>query len=139
MTDSGAVVPGIPIRSSSPRPLLGLRENWHQFWLLVLINAFVGTMVGLERTVLPLIAEHDFGIASRSAMLSFIATFGVVKALTNLVAGRLGEVWTRKNVLITGWLFALPVPFIVMLAPSWKWIVAANILLGINQGLAWST
>jgi MFS family permease len=96
-------------------------------------------MVGLERTVLPLIAEQDFGIASRSAMLSFIATFGVVKAVTNLVAGRLGETWTRKNVLITGWLFAVPVPFMVMFAPSWKWIVAANVLLGINQGLAWST
>ena len=123
----------------SSTPLLGLRENWQQFWLLVLINAFVGTMVGLERTVLPLIAEQDFGIASRSAMLSFIATFGVVKALTNLVAGRLGEAWTRKNVLITGWLFALPVPFMVMFAPSWKWIVGANVLLGINQGLTWST
>jgi MFS family permease len=121
------------------RPLLGLRENWQQFWLLILINAFVGAMVGLERTVLPLIAEQDFGIASRSAMLSFIATFGVVKAVTNFVAGRLGEIWTRKNVLVTGWLFALPVPLMVMLAPSWKWIVAANVLLGINQGLAWST
>ena len=131
------VIPGTVHGSS--RPLLGLRENWQQFWLLVLINAFVGTMVGLERTVLPLIAEQDFGIASRSAMLSFIATFGVVKAVTNLVAGRLGEIWTRKNVLITGWLFALPVPFMVMFAPSWKWIVAANVLLGINQGLAWST
>jgi len=127
-----------PVHTTT-RPLLGLKENWQQFSLLVLINAFVGTMVGLERTVLPLIAEHDFGIASRSAMLSFIATFGVVKAVTNLVAGRLGERWTRKNVLLTGWLFALPVPFMVMLAPSWKWIVAANVLLGINQGLAWST
>jgi MFS family permease len=124
---------------ASSRPLLGLKENWQQFSLLVLINAFVGTMVGLERTVLPLIAEHDFGIASRSAMLSFIGTFGIVKAVTNLVAGRLGESWTRKNVLLTGWLFALPVPFMVMLAPSWKWVVGANVLLGINQGLAWST
>jgi MFS family permease len=136
-----SVAPGLIPGSahSAARPLLGLRENWQQFWLLVLINAFVGAMVGLERTVLPLIAEQDFGIASRGATLSFIATFGVVKAVTNLVAGRLGEKWTRKNVLITGWLFALPVPLMVMFAPSWKWIVAANVLLGINQGLAWST
>jgi MFS family permease len=120
-------------------PQLGLRENRRQFWLLVLINAFVGTMVGLERTVLPLIAEQDFGIASRSAALSFIATFGIVKALTNLVAGRLGDRWGRKSVLTLGWMFAIPVPFMVMFAPSWKWIVLANVFLGINQGLAWST
>ena len=121
------------------KPILGLRENWQQFSLLVLINAFVGTMVGLERTVLPLIAEHDFGIASRSAALSFIATFGIVKAMTNMVAGHLGDHWGRKKVLALGWLFALPVPFMVMFAPSWRWIVAANVLLGVNQGLAWST
>jgi len=125
-------------RAAEP-PLLGLRENWRQFWLLVLINAFVGTMVGLERTVLPLLAEQEFGIASRSAALSFIATFGIVKAATNLVAGRLGDSWGRKRVLTLGWLFAVPVPLMVMFAPSWKWIVAANVLLGINQGLAWST
>ncbi|HYN82514.1 MAG TPA: MFS transporter [Gemmatimonadaceae bacterium] len=125
--------------ASEGAPLLGLRENWRQFWLLVLINAFVGTMVGLERTVLPLLAEHEFGLASRSAALSFIATFGVVKALTNLVAGRIGDAWGRKNVLLLGWVFAIPVPFMIMLAPSWGWVVAANILLGINQGLAWST
>lgn len=119
--------------------ILGLRENWRQFWLLVLINAFVGTMVGLERTVLPLLAEEEFGVASRSAVLSFIATFGLVKALTNLVAGRLGDTWGRKRVLVIGWLFALPVPFMVMWAPDWGWIVAANVFLGINQGLAWST
>src|SRR4026209_1705236 len=130
MTSVGSVAVPDTLHESS-RPLLGLKENWQQFWLLVLINAFVGTMVGLERTVLPLIAEHDFGIASRSAMLSFIATFGVVKAGNTLVAGRLGEIWTRKNVLLTGWLFALPVPLMVMFAPSWKWIVAANVLLGI--------
>ena len=120
-------------------PVLGLRENWRQFWLLVLITAFVGAMVGLERTVLPLLAEQEFGLASRSAALSFIATFGVVKALTNAVAGHLGDRWGRKHVLVAGWLFAIPVPFLVMWAPTWGWIVFANVLLGINQGLAWST
>ena len=120
-------------------PVLGLRENWRQFALLVLVTAFVGAMVGLERSVLPLLGERVFGLASRSAALSFIATFGVVKALTNLVAGRLGDRYGRKRILVTGWLFALPVPFLVMWAPTWGWIVFANVLLGINQGLAWST
>ncbi len=119
--------------------VLGLRENWRQFWLLVLITAFVGAMVGLERTVLPLLAEEEFGLASRSAVLSFIATFGVVKALTNAVAGHLGDRWGRKHVLVAGWLFAIPVPLLVMWAPTWRWIVFANVLLGINQGLTWST
>jgi MFS family permease len=118
---------------------LGLRANWRQFWLLVLVNAFVGGMVGLERTVLPLIGEREFGLASRSATLSFIATFGVVKALTNLAAGRLGDRFGRKQVLLAGWLFGVPVPLLVMWAPTWEWIVAANVLLGVNQGLAWST
>ena len=118
---------------------LGLRANWRQFWLLVLVNAFVGAMVGLERTVLPLIAERDFGLASRTAALSFIATFGVVKALTNFFAGELSDRFGRKRILVAGWLFAVPVPFLVMWAPSWSWIVVANVLLGINQGLAWST
>jgi MFS family permease len=124
-------------RPSLPR--LGLRANWRQFWLLVLINAFVGAMVGLERTVLPLLAEAEFGLASRSAALSFIATFGAVKALTNFVAGRLGDVYGRKQVLVAGWIAAIPVPFLVIWAPSWSWIVFANVLLGINQGLTWST
>ena len=120
-------------------PVLGLGANWRQFTLLVVINGFVGAMVGLERSVLPLLAETEFGLASRSAALSFIATFGVVKALTNLLAGHLGDRYGRKHVLVTGWLFALPVPFLVIWAPTWGWIVFANVLLGINQGLAWST
>ena len=123
----------------TPAVELGLRENWHQFWLLVLVNAFVGAMVGLERTVLPLLAESEFGLASKSAALSFIATFGVVKAATNFLAGRLGDAFGRKRILIAGWIFAVPVPFLVIWAPSWSWIVFANVLLGINQGLAWST
>jgi MFS family permease len=128
-----------PTRSPVSSLQLGLRENWRQFWLLVLVNAFVGGMVGLERTVLPLLAEVEFGLASKSATLSFIATFGVVKALTNFFAGRLGDRYGRKRVLLAGWLFAIPVPFLVMWAPTWSWIVFANVLLGINQGLAWST
>ncbi|MCI0433328.1 MAG: MFS transporter, partial [Gemmatimonadetes bacterium] len=118
---------------------LGLGPNLGAFALLVLINAFVGAMVGLERTVLPLLAEAEFGIASRSAALSFIATFGVVKALANAFAGRFVDRFGRKPVLTAGWLFGLPVPILVIWAPSWSWIVFANVLLGINQGLAWST
>jgi len=130
-----------PIRQADPAPAvaLGLRANWRQFWLLVLVNAFVGAMVGMERTVLPLLAQAEFGLASKSAVLSFIATFGVVKALTNFFAGRLSDIYGRKHVLLAGWLFGLPVPFLVIWAPSWSWIVFANVLLGLNQGLAWST
>jgi len=118
---------------------LGLGANARQFWLLVVVNAFVGSMVGLERTVLPLLAESELGVASKSAALSFIATFGVVKALANFGAGRLGDRYGRKPVLVAGWLAAVPVPLLVIWAPTWGWIVAANVLLGINQGLAWST
>lgn len=120
-------------------PKLGLRANWRQFWLLVLVNAFVGAMVGLERTVLPLLAESEFGVASVSAALSFIATFGAVKAAANYSAGWLGDRYGRKRVLVAGWLFAIPVPILVIWAPSWAWIVVANVFLGVNQGLAWST
>jgi len=118
---------------------LGLGANWEQFSLLVAVNAFVGAAVGIERVLLPLLAEREFGVASRAAILSFIVTFGAVKAIANLFAGRIGERWGRKRVLVTGWLFALPVPIVILLAPAWRWIVLANVLLGINQGLCWST
>lgn len=115
-----------------------LRHNWKQFTLLVVINGFVGGMVGMERTILPEIAETEFNIAARTAILSFIIVFGITKAIANYLAGRLAGTVGRKNILITGWLFGLPVPFILMYAPDWNWIVFANVLLGINQGLAWS-
>jgi MFS family permease len=127
------------LHGRAPAATLGLRENWRQFALLVLVNAFVGAMVGLERTVLPVLGEREFGLVSRTATLSFIATFGIVKALANFAAGRLGDRYGRKHVLVAGWSFALPVPLLVIWAPSWGWIVFANVLLGINQGLAWST
>ena len=117
---------------------LGLRANWPQFSLLVLINTFVGGMVGLERTVVPLIGAEEFKIASTTLVVSFIISFGVIKALANLVSGHLADIWGRKRVLVIGWLFGLPVPFIVMWAPSWEWVIVANALLGINQGFAWS-
>ncbi|HET9496306.1 MAG TPA: MFS transporter [Chloroflexia bacterium] len=118
---------------------LGLGANRQQFALLVLVNAFVGGMVGLERAVLPLLAEQDFGVASKSALLSFIVSFGIVKALANLFAGRMSDRLGRKGILIAGWVAGLPVPFMVMLAPTWEWVVLANVLLGVNQGLCWST
>ncbi|CDX24208.1 Major facilitator family transporter [Mesorhizobium sp. ORS 3324] len=124
--------------AAAPGVALGLKANWKQFALLVLINAFVGGMVGIERTVVPLIGAEEFGIASTTLVTSFIVSFGVVKACANLVSGQLADTWGRKRVLILGWLFGLPVPFIIIWAPSWGWIVAANALLGINQGLAWS-
>ncbi len=118
---------------------LGLGENLGQFSLLVLVNAFVGAMVGLERSILPAIAEQEFQIVARTAILSFILVFGVTKALTNYFAGRLADRFGRKHVLVAGWLVAIPVPFLLMWAPDWNWIIGANVLLGISQGLTWST
>ncbi|HEX9842479.1 MAG TPA: MFS transporter, partial [bacterium] len=123
----------------APEAHLGLRANWRQFALLMLVNAFVGGMVGLERTVVPLIAEQEFGLVSRTVILSFIVSFGLVKAVTNLAAGRFSDRIGRKPLLVAGWLIGLPVPLLIIWAPRWEWIVAANVLLGINQGLCWST
>jgi MFS family permease len=118
---------------------LGLRENLGQFSLLVVVNAFVGAMVGMERTILPPIAEHEFHLVAKTAVLSFIVVFGVTKALTNYLAGRLSDRLGRKHVLVAGWLVAAPVPFLLMTAPTWGWVLFANALLGISQGLTWST
>src|SRR5215510_11298543 len=117
---------------------LGLKENWQQFALLVLINAFVGGMVGIERTVVPLIGAEEFKLDSTTLIVSFIISFGVIKALANLISGQLADTWGRKRVLVLGWLLGVPVPFMIMWAPTWEWVIAANALLGINQGLAWS-
>jgi MFS family permease len=117
---------------------LGLRENAPQFFLLVAVNAFVGAMVGLERSTLPLVGREEFDLASSAAVLSFIVAFGLVKALTNLGAGALAGRFGRRRLLIAGWAAALPVPLLIAVAPSWGWVVAANVLLGVNQGLAWS-
>lgn len=118
---------------------LGLKENIFQFTLLVIVNAFVGAMIGLERTLLPEIAEKDFHMVAKTAILSFIVVFGLSKAITNYFAGRFSDRYGRKIVLIIGWLLAIPVPFLLIEAPNWNWIIVANIFLGISQGLAWST
>jgi MFS family permease len=118
---------------------LGLKENWKQFWLLVFINALVGGMIGLERTLLPEIAEKEFHLTSTSIILSFIIVFGLFKAVTNYFTGALANRFGRKKLLVAGWIIGIPVPFILMFASSWNWIVIANILLGINQGLTWSS
>jgi MFS family permease len=130
MTRSVAVSPAIE---------LGLRANATQFTLLVIVNGFVGAMVGLERSILPAMATEEFGLAARTAILAFIVVFGVAKALTNYLAGRWSERVGRRGVLIAGWLAAVPVPFLLMWAPSWNWVLAANALLGVSQGLTWST
>ncbi len=124
---------------SDPQITLGLRANWRQFALLAIINAFVGAMVGLERTVVPLIAKDEFGIESSLIVLSFLVSFGVTKALTNLFAGRLSEYLGRKKILVAGWVVGLAVPLLLIFAQNWGWVIVANILLGINQGLCWST
>ncbi len=130
--------PGGEGPTGGDRPTLGLRANWAQFSLLVLVNAFVGAMVGLERTVVPLLAEAEFGVASATALLAFVASFGLAKAAANYAAGRLADRTGRKRVLVAGWLLGLPVPLLLMWAPSWGWVIAANVFLGLNQGLAWS-
>ncbi|MBC7759501.1 MAG: MFS transporter, partial [Phormidesmis sp. FL-bin-119] len=118
---------------------LGLKENWKQFTLLIIVNAFVGGMVGLERSILPQIAEGEFHLAAKTAILSFIVVFGITKAITNYFTGTLANKVGRKNLLVIGWLIGIPVPLILMFAPSWNWIIAANVFLGINQGLTWSS
>ena len=118
---------------------LGLKENWKQFTLLVIVNAFVGGMVGLERTIIPQIAEADFALAAKTAILSFIAVFGVTKAITNYYTGTLANRFGRKNLLIAGWILALPVPLLLIYAPNWNWIILANVFLGLSQGLTWSS
>jgi len=131
-----------PTRAGTPpraEVRLGLGPNLAQFSLLVVVNAFVGAMVGLERSILPAIAEQDFHLAARAAVLSFIVVFGITKALTNYLAGRFSDVLGRKTVLVAGWLVANPVPFLLMWAPSWGWVLFANVLLGVSQGLTWST
>ena len=122
-----------------PAVRLGLRDNVAQFTLLVVVNAFVGAMVGIERSILPLLAEREFQLAARSAILSFIVVFGVTKAITNYVAGRFSDRIGRRQILIAGWLVAVPVPFLLMWAPTWSWVLVANGFLGISQGLTWST
>ncbi|MDZ4746801.1 MAG: MFS transporter [bacterium] len=127
------------LRSVQTPPTLGLRANLAQFSLLVLVNAFVGAMVGLERTILPALAEEKYHIVATTAVLSFIVVFGIVKAVTNYWAGSLSDRVGRRRVLIVGWLFAVPVPVLLMVAPTWEWILVANVFLGISQGLTWST
>src|SRR5260370_2737157 len=121
---------------AAPSVRLGLKENWPQFVLLLLINAFVGGMVGIERTVVPLIGAEEFKIGSTTLVVSFIVSFGVVKACANLISGQLADAWGRKRVLILGWLVGLPAPFLIIRAPSWSWGIAAHELLGIDPGFA---
>jgi MFS family permease len=129
----------IAIGRLRPGVQLGLRENIVQFSLLVLVNACVGGMVGMERTILPALAEQEFQLAARTAVLSFIVVFGITKALTNYLAGRLADGVGRKRILVAGWLIAAPVPFLLMWAPNWTWVLVANVLLGVSQGFTWST
>lgn len=118
---------------------LGLKENWKQFTILVIVNAFVGGMIGMERTIFPQFAEIEFGVASKTAILSFITAFGLTKAAANYFTGKLANRFGRKNLLMFGWLIAIPIPFLLIYAPSWSWVIFANILLGLSQGLTWSS
>ena len=118
---------------------LGLKENWQQFTLLVIVNAFVGGMVGLERSIIPQLAETEFGLSSKSAILSFIVAFGITKAMANYFTGRLANKIGRRKLLIIGWVLALPISIILIYANSWSWVIGANILLGLSQGLTWSS
>jgi MFS family permease len=129
----------VTVLATEPAVRLGLRENLAQFSLLVGVNALVGGMIGQERTVLPLLAEEEFGLTAFTATLTFIAAFGAVKAATNFFAGTFSDRYGRKPILVTGWLIGLPVPLLLIWAPSWSWVIAANVLLGVNQGLTWST
>jgi MFS family permease len=118
---------------------LGLKENWKQFTILVIVNAFVGGMIGMERTIFPQFAEQEFGISSKTAILSFIIAFGISKALANYFTGRLANSLGRRNLLLIGWIIAMPIPFMLIYAPNWSWVIFANVLLGISQGLTWSS
>jgi MFS family permease len=123
----------------SERLQLGLKENWRQFFLLVLVNAFVGGMIGIERNIFPTYAATVFGLTAHSAVMSFIVAFGLAKAITNYFTGRLANRFGRRNLLLAGWWIALPVPFLLIYAPHWNWVIVANVLLGISQGLTWSS
>jgi MFS family permease len=126
--------------TAAPRPVrLGIRANLAQFTLLVVVNALVGGMLGQERTILPLLAQEEFGLTGATAAMTFIVAFGLIKAITNFFAGTLSDRFGRKPVLVAGWLFAIPVPLLLIWAPTWSWVIAANVLLGVNQGLTWST
>jgi MFS family permease len=118
---------------------LGLKQNWKQFSILILVNAFVGGMVGLERSIFPQFAQEQFNLDSKTAILSFITAFGISKALANYFTGKLANTYGRKNLLIVGWLIALPIPFLLIYAQNWNWVIFANILLGLSQGLTWSS
>ena len=118
---------------------LGLKDNWRQFTLLVIVNAFVGGMIGMERSIFPQFASLEFGIDSKTAILSFITAFGISKAITNYFTGKVANIYGRKNLLLFGWLVAIPVPFLLIYAPNWNWVIIANVLLGISQGLTWSS
>lgn len=118
---------------------LGLKENWKQFAILVIVNAFVGGMIGMERSIFPQFAKLEFGVVSKTAILSFITAFGITKAIANYFTGKLANKYGRKKLLLLGWLIAIPIPFILIHASNWNWVIFANVLLGISQGLTWSS